>query len=117
MWHDLLGGHPHVGAAVTLGSPHAGFASRWLRWAPPPLAELASGSVLHRRLAAAHAAHTNWTSIAGRIDWVVPPAVTHLEGARHETVGGVGHSGLLYSRAAAGLVSFALLAAEEEAAV
>jgi hypothetical protein len=58
--------------------------------------------------------HSGSTTISAGGDAVVRDA--SLPGARHVVVGGIGHTGLLYSGAVAGQVCFALLAVEEERA-
>jgi triacylglycerol lipase len=113
MWHDALGGREHTHAAVTLGTPHHGTRLAGLPTTPARLRCLRPGSRLLRHLGALHVDHSHWTTITAGGDMLVPDA--SLPGARSVRVEGIGHTGLLYSRTAAGQVCFALLAAEEEA--
>jgi pimeloyl-ACP methyl ester carboxylesterase len=116
VWHDLFGGDAWAASAVTLGSPHRPFPFARLPWSPPPVRQLAPGSALHQRLASSPVDHAAWTTIAGGFDQLVRPRYATVDGAQAVVVRHLGHLGLLYSRTAAGLVCFSLLAAEEAAA-
>jgi hypothetical protein len=113
VWHDLLGGDASVGAAVTLGSPHAGIGSMNV-WPlmPGGMRALGTRSALNRRLAQAAVDHRRWTTIVGGFDVLVRSSWTHLPGARRVEVRGVGHLGLLFSKTVAGHVAGALDEAE-----
>jgi len=114
VWHDALGGAPLTDAAATLGSPHRGVWACGLPWTPSRFRFLGPGSPLFRHLDALPADHSSWTTISAGGDALVHDA--SLPDAQHVVVDGIGHTGLLYSRAVAGQVCFALLAAEEQRA-
>jgi pimeloyl-ACP methyl ester carboxylesterase len=113
VWHDLGGGDRFTASAVTLGTPHFG-----TPWATLPgvlgFADIRPGSPILRRLESARTSHEHWTTIAGKYDVIVRASSAHLPDSQRIDISGVGHLGLLYSRAVAGHVCFALLAAEYE---
>lgn len=117
VWYDLLGGDTSVGAAVTLGSPHAGISSMsTLPLMPGGMRDLGTRSALHKRLALAAMDHRRWTTIVGGFDVLVRSSWTYLPGARRVEVRGVGHLGLLFSKTVAGHVAGALVDAETDRA-
>ena len=95
----LLGGDGAVANLVTLGSPHAGtdVSAVGVGYA---MRELAGGSLLVKRLAAAPAlAHTRMTTILSHTDALVPAAQqVPVPGAERVVFDDLGHVALLGSR-------------------
>jgi pimeloyl-ACP methyl ester carboxylesterase len=111
-WHDVLGGHEHVDAVVTLGAPLRGVIWTHLPFLRSPARDLAVDSQVSAALRRRRHRHDHWTTIGGTFDVVVPPTRAHLDDAEVVDVP-AGHAGLLTSRCAAGEVCLALLYAEE----
>ena len=112
----MQGGDEHLGHAVTLASPLRG--TPWGRlpvMLPRALRELAPGSELVTLLEALEDDRSQWTSLAGAADLLVPPRWAHLDGARQVTRPDVGHVGLLYDGAAWREVCDSLADAEKSA--